>query len=231
MSYTVIISTFNEAQNLAVLLPRVKRYIGKDDDILVVDDGSDDVPDVCRGAGVTCIRGPGRGLTAAERFGIARVTQLGFVIMDGDLQHDPKYIPALTAGLSSGMLTIGSRYVEGGGWHEGFRREAMSRLACSLAYPLLTRVKDCTSGFFAMPTKAFCFNAVDLYAPKVLLEVLVKCPPEKIREIPITFGTRAFGKSTYMNSGTIAKYARQVAGLYVWRYAKAKPGSGAHVRE
>ena len=233
--FTVVIPTRDEAQNLAVLLPMVKAHIGLANDILVVDDGTDAVPDVCRQANVRCLRGPGLGLTAAIRFGIARVTQMGFVVMDADLQHDPKYIPALASGISRGMLTIGSRYVEGGRWREGFRRETMSRAACSLAYPFLTSVRDNTSGFFAMPTKAFDFQTVGLYAPKILLDILVKCQPEMVREIPITFNTRAFGQSKYMGPSTIVRYARQVVGLYLWRYtrhdAKTKVGSNKSVRE
>lgn len=217
--FTVLLPTFNEALNLRVLLPQVKMHIGLANDIIVIDDGSDDAEAVCKENRVTYLRGPGIGLTAAIRFGIAQVKQKGFVVMDADMQHDPKYIPALASGVQNGMLTIGSRYVEGGRWREGLGRELMSRMACGLAWPLLTSVRDNTSGFFAMPTQAFDFRTVDLFAPKVLLEVLVKCPPKMIREIPITFNTRAFGESRYMSWKTTLRFARQVANLYVWKYA------------
>jgi dolichol-phosphate mannosyltransferase len=69
--------------------------------------------------------------------------------MDADLSHDPADVPRLLAATESAGLSLGSRYVEGGGtenWGKG--RQAISRFGSFYARTILrVPVRDLTGGF------------------------------------------------------------------------------------
>jgi dolichol-phosphate mannosyltransferase len=69
--------------------------------------------------------------------------------MDGDFSHHPRYIPALLGGMDSADVTIGSRYVPGGGVKDWpLKRRLMSWGVNTYARGLLgLRPKDCSGAF------------------------------------------------------------------------------------
>jgi len=127
----VVVPTFNERENIAVLVPRLLALDGLR--VLIVDDGSPDgtgaVADrlaAASGGRLTVMhrtgpRGLGRsyvdGMQAAVLTGVRRVCQ-----MDADLSHDPIDLVRLIAAGASADLVIGSRYVPGGTLHNWPRR-------------------------------------------------------------------------------------------------------------
>src|SRR6185437_16356991 len=80
-------------------------------------------------------------------------------VMDADLQHDEKVLPAMLARLQGGGvdLVAGTRYVEGGSAGSFSRRRgAMSRMATRLTHRLVgTSLSDPMSGFFMMRRDRF----------------------------------------------------------------------------
>jgi glycosyltransferase involved in cell wall biosynthesis len=111
------IPAYNEERTIAAVVDSASTHV---DDVLVVDDGSDDeTGERARRAGATVIvhehnQGYGATLrTIFHRAHAANVDQL--VILDGDGQHDAADIPKLVAAQQStrAELVIGSRFAGG----------------------------------------------------------------------------------------------------------------------
>ena len=120
----VVVPTYNERENVKILLPAVRDAV-PDADILVVDDDSPDgtgdvVEDVAAELGqITLLHRPGKqGLGSAYRDGFDHGLDHGYdvvVSMDVDLSHDPEVLPELLSMIEAGAdAVIGSRYVPGG---------------------------------------------------------------------------------------------------------------------
>lgn len=105
MTTSVVIPTRNEAQNVRALLARLCPVIAPDDEILFVDDGSDDLPELVAAEAVRYSQrvgvhrriAGGGGLAGAVVEGIRRTRGEHIVVCDGDLQHPPEVIPDVPA--------------------------------------------------------------------------------------------------------------------------------------
>ena len=106
----VVVPTFNEAGNVAVLVERLGSVLaGIDWEIVFVDDDSPDgTAERVREIGrtdrrVRCIRRIGRrGLSSASIEGILSTSADLVAVMDGDLQHDESLLPRMVEQLRSG---------------------------------------------------------------------------------------------------------------------------------
>jgi dolichol-phosphate mannosyltransferase len=207
----VVIPTYQEAGNIAVVLRRL-REASPGTNVLVVDDGSPDgTAEVAEQAGqalggVTVLRRVGKGgLGSAYRDGFTWGLAQGYdalVEMDADLSHDPAKVPDLLAGLADAELCIGSRYVPGGsipawGWH----RRLLSRLGNVYAAALLgLPVSDLTSGFRAYRAEALRRIDMDAlradgYGFQIEMADRVAQGGGRIVEVPIRFVDRTEGTS------------------------------------
>ena len=165
-----VIPTYNEAENITLLLGRLT-YLYPDANtlFLVVDDESPDGTGalVRQFAGgdprVYLLEGRKRGLGAAYVRGITHATDsLGadvVVQMDADFSHDPEDAGRLLARVATDAdVAIGSRYVAGGAVDEswGFRRRQLSLWGNRMARWIagLKGVRDCTAGFKAIRASA-----------------------------------------------------------------------------
>ena len=119
----VVIPTYNEAENLPLLVPQV---LAQDPRIrvLVVDDDSPDgtgeVADTLvetEGERVEVLhRAEKQGLGRAYRAGLRRALDMGadYVIqMDADFSHPPDALPTLLAEIEHADVVLGSRYLDG----------------------------------------------------------------------------------------------------------------------
>ncbi|TLM77120.1 MAG: glycosyltransferase, partial [Actinobacteria bacterium] len=121
---TVVVPTYNEAENISVLVERLLA-LEPQVDVLVVDDHSPDgTGSIAQGMAereprLTVIDRSGpRGYARASIEGLRAAIARGgeFVCtMDADLSHDPDVLPGLVERARAGAdLVIGSRYVDGG---------------------------------------------------------------------------------------------------------------------
>ena len=118
----VVIPTYNEAENLPLLVPQV---LAQDPriEILVVDDNSPDgtgkvADDLVESTGrVHVLHRPSKqGLGPAYRAGLARALELGaelIVQMDADFSHPPETLPTLLSDIEDCDVVLGSRYLNG----------------------------------------------------------------------------------------------------------------------
>lgn len=206
----VIVPTFNEAGNVALLAAAVEGALdGFRWEIVFVDDDSPD--GTAARARAMAQRDPRiRVVHRYRRRGLASACVEGFLatsapllaVMDGDLQHDEAILPLMLQHLrhSDVDLVVGSRYVAGGGtggW--AGRRLAMSRFATRLATRITgTALCDPMSGFFMIRRDAFMAALPHLSTVgfKILLDLAASSPtPLRIAEVPYTFRARRSGES------------------------------------
>ncbi|GAA3992148.1 polyprenol monophosphomannose synthase [Thermobifida alba] len=213
---SVVVPTYNEAENLPVLVEQVTALPLPELRLVVVDDNSPDGTGEV--ADKLAAEHPGRitvlhrtakdGLGRAYVAGMTRALDDGaeFVAqMDADLSHPPLYLPQLLGTLLStdAGVVIGSRYVPGGSLSQewGLRRRLLSGWANAYVKTILAMpLRDITSGFKVWRRSAL--EALDLpgihssgYSFQVEMHFRAYRRGQKIVEIPIHFEERAEGSS------------------------------------
>lgn len=231
---SLIVPTYREAENLALLVPRVAEALRGSPfryELIIVDDNSNDGTDeACARLAADghpirlVVRTGERGLSSAVIRGFREAMGDILVCMDADLSHPPEAIPEMVAqsGKTSADIVIGSRYCKGGSTEEdwGLFRWLNSRVATLLAKPL-TKAKDPMAGFFAISREAF-ERARDLnpIGYKIGLELIVKCNCTSITEVPIRFADRKFGQSKLIFREQL-NYLKHLKRLYDFRFGNA----------
>lgn len=225
----VVIPTYNERENLPIIVERLLTSLGGVH-VLVVDDSSPDgtgeVADKLAAedeAGRIHVMhrtekdGLGKAYLAGFTWGLARDYRV-LVEMDADGSHAPEQLHRLFDAVNEGAdLVIGSRYVPGGStvnWPK--RREFLSRGANTYARLALgSKIRDITAGFRAYRREvleSFDFDAIDSagYCFQIDLAWRAIQGGFVLREVPITFTERAIGESK-MDGGVITEAFLQVA--------------------
>lgn len=208
---TVILPTFNEADNVPIVIGLIdKALAGVAWEVIVVDDNSPDgTTEAARAiAGrdprVRVIRRIGRrGLSGACVEGILASSAPYVAVMDADLQHDETLLPKMLAEVKTDGtdVVVASRKVDGGTTGDGLSglRALGSDIANGLAQKLLNvTLQDPMSGFFMVRR-----DKVEALAPKlspqgfkILLDLVSSAEGTlKIKEIPFTFRERQHGES------------------------------------
>ena len=210
LQLSVIVPTFNESGNVAVLVQRLGVALaGIAWEVIFVDDNSPDgTADVVRELSqqnprVRCIRRIGRrGLSGACIEGMLASSAPCAAVIDGDLQHDETQLPKMLGLIESGAaeLVIGSRYVEGGSADSfNTQRLGASKFATAVAQRVLkVKIADPMSGFFMIRRDRFEQLAPQLSIQgfKILLDVVATARGElRVVEVPYTFGSRLHGES------------------------------------
>jgi dolichol-phosphate mannosyltransferase len=207
----VIIPTYNEMENIGLLVPEIKTLL-PDVHILVVDDNSPDgtsayVKELAKKhTGIFVLDRPdkeglGKAYIAGFRWALEHAYQYIFE-MDADFSHDPRYLPDFLAAIAASDLVIGSRYVRG----VNVVNWPMSRLLLSYFANIVTRiitgvpVKDCTAGykcFRRTVLETINLDKIDSsgYSFQIEVNYMAWKNGFRIREIPIVFTDRKRGAS------------------------------------
>ena len=211
----VVIPTYNEADNLPLIVASVLSLGVPNLSVLVVDDespdGTGEVADklAARNPGlVQVIRRSGpRGLGRAYIAGFKRALSLGadrIIQMDADFSHSPDCIPEMLEKSNEYDVVVGSRYVPGGKLDEnwGIGRYFLSWWANAVYAKLVLglRVRDATAGFKCWRREVL--EAIDLdsirsngYAFQVEMAYVTEKLGFRVLEIPIYFEDRRKGQS------------------------------------
>ncbi len=225
----VIIPTYNELENLPIIMRRVHAAL-PDVHVLIVDDGSPDgtgkladelaLADTDRVHVMhrTAKDGLGAAYLAGFAWGLNRQYSV-LVEMDADGSHAPEQLIRLLDAVDAGAdLVIGSRYVSGGtvrNWP--WRRLVLSKTANTYSRVLLgVDIHDITAGYrayrrevlekidlAAVDSKGYCFQ-IDLTWRAINNGF-------KVVEVPITFTERELGVSKMSGSNireALVKVAR-----------------------
>ena len=207
----MVVPTYNERDNLAWIVGRL-RAATPDVDVLVVDDGSPDgtgkLADELAAADpqVTVLhRAEKAGLGAAYLHGFSVALERGYDVvgeMDADGSHQPEQLPLLLTALADADLVIGSRWVPGGSvvnW-------PLSRKVLSVGVNLYARVllgiplRDVTAGyrvFRSTTLKAIDLDSVESagYIFQTDLAFRTLRAGLRVVEVPIEFVERVRGES------------------------------------
>lgn len=211
-STVVVIPTFNEAENLELLLPQL---LPLDLDVLIVDDSSQDgtvavAERIDSGAGrISILSRPSKmGLGSAYIQGFRLSLEAGYetlIQMDADGSHrvtDLQKMIAAAASSPSQDLFIGARWISGGKVENWSRhRELLSRGANRYSKLALgTNVNDMTAGFRIY--RAALLRKMDLdgirsqgYSFQIEMTREALRVGANVQEVPITFIERTIGKS------------------------------------
>jgi dolichol-phosphate mannosyltransferase len=212
----VVIPTYNEIDNLEIIVGRVRKAVPSVD-ILVADDnspdGTGDLADRLAKADshVHVLHRPGKeGLGAAyvAGFAWARAANYAAVVeMDADGSHAPEELSKLLDALRTADMVLGSRWVKGGtvlNWPK-------HRLALSLGGNVYVRmalgmpIKDATGGYRAY--RMVVLDKIDVaavasqgYCFQVDLAWRAYRNGFRLVEVPITFAERERGTSKMSSS-------------------------------
>ena len=214
----MVVPTYDEAENLAWIVGRL-RAAQPEVDVLVVDDESPDgtgrIAEELAGADPqvrVLHRAAKGGLGAAYRHGFAWALEEGYDVigeMDADGSHQPEQLHRLLEALDDADLVIGSRWVPGGAvvnWPRS--REALSRGGNLYVRILLgIEVRDATAGFRLFRRQTL--EKIDLesvrstgYVFQTDLVARTLAAGLRVREVPIEFVERVRGESKM--SGAVA---------------------------
>lgn len=210
----IIIPTYNEKNNIGQVIKKIFEFV-PGADILVVDDNSPD------GTGKTIenLRSQYHNLSLLKRekkegLGKAYIAAFKTVLedrnfktitmMDGDLSHDPRYLPEMLKLAKNYDLVIGSRYIDKGGvtkkW--GIWRRFLSATG-NLYLRLIFRrytIRDWTTGYNVIKLSALEKINFDLLSPRGYafissLKYYLAKSGATIKESPIFFEERNGGES------------------------------------
>ena len=226
MKLSILIPTWNEAENLLWLLPRVLKVaasFGENHEIVVVDnDSRDGTAEVCRRAGVRCVSAGGRGYGRALSTGFAAAQGEYLLTMDADRSHPAEVIRTLWEGRHGADVVIASRYAAGGKADMSWIRLVLSRTLNSLFKAVLrVPVRDLSSGF-----RLYRREVVSAIAPTaidfdILQEILIKAYTRgyRIREIPFRYHRRGSGSSHARLAVFGWQYLKTLLSMWRLRYS------------
>ncbi len=230
MQLSIIIPTYNESQNIPILLERLNiclQNVSKE--VIVVDDNSPDKTwEVARNLSslypwLRVIRRiEDRGLSSAVMAGFSVAEGDYLAVIDADLQHDEQVLPQFISSFINGAdIVVGSRKVEGGGVEDWSPiRKFISWVATIMAKIALRHsVSDPMSGFFAISRKVYQ-NYKEEINPKgfkILLEFLARANNAKTIEVGYTFRGRIHGESK-LSHKVILEYLKALYELSLGKY-------------
>lgn len=239
MQITVVIPTYNEAENLPRLASALF-VLPLDLRLLIVDDASPDgtgrlAEELSEqyGGRLSVIHRPGKlGLRSAYLQGFECALNEGaqaVAQMDADFSHDPQSLPKMAARLSDCDLVLGSRYVPGGSVDARWPwwRKKLSAFGNFYARTILRiPLHDMTTGYrlwrrealLNMPLERIRSNG---YVFLVEMAYLAHCLGYHIGEIPIYFADRRWGQSKM--SFRIQVEAALRVWQVRWNYRDLKP--------
>jgi len=209
MKTLTLIVTYNEADNIARLIPAILSHLPSSS-VLVVDDNSPDgTAAVVRAlaerdsrVAVVC-RQNERGYGSAMVTGMKRAIADGYDViltMDADFSHDPADLPRLQAALEEADVSVGSRYVGGVRVLNWEVRRLLLSLGANAYVRCLSGLAcvDCTSGFRGYRVEALQrvrLDGIRTSGYAFLPELLFNLDAARVAEVPICYTERRLGES------------------------------------
>lgn len=210
----IVLPTYNEKENLALMIEALFALNLDNLHILVVDDNSPDgtgkIADdfASRNPKVTVLhRKEKNGLGQAYIAGFKQALKMDadyIIQMDCDFSHQPKYIPELLKAIETNDLVIGSRFAKGGSVDENWSayRKLLTWFANRVYTPTILGipVRDATGGFKIWRRNTLI--GLDLnrirsngYVFQVEMTYVTCRLGFRVAEIPIYFPDRELGTS------------------------------------
>lgn len=228
---SIVIPTFNEKDNIKVLVNNISNILKKEEiayEIVIVDDNSPDgttqaAKELSNEYPIKLItRVNIKGLGSAIIDGINVSSGQIICVMDADLSHPASALPNMYKIIKEkrAQLVIGSRLVESGGTSKWIWYRKFAHFVARQIGSFLTPIKDVTSGFFMFNKDIIKNVKLEPSSWKIGLEIIVKGKYEKAIEYPIVFIERESGKSKMSSKEAIA-YIFHVLKLAIYKLLRA----------
>ena len=205
MKVLLIIPAYNEEENILNTINKIKEYSDEIDYVVINDGSKDKTEEILTNNNVNHIK-------LVKNLGIGGAVQTGYkyayennydiaIQIDGDGQHDPKYISEMINILSTEDvdMVIGSRFVKKTSYDQTFFRMLGINITSAII-KLFTekKIHDTTSGYRAV-NKDIIKEFVDSYPydypePVTTMQMILK--GKKIKEIPVEMNQRTTGVSS-----------------------------------
>jgi dolichol-phosphate mannosyltransferase len=233
---SIVIPTFNEAENLPIIIQRIFDLDIPSLNILIVDDNSPDGTGEIADQLAEKYSGKVDVLHRKGKLGLGTAYIEGFKIcldqgakriiqMDADFSHNPEKVTELISSLDNYDMVLGSRYVEGGSLDRewAFWRKGLSSFGNFYARIILGMpIKDVTGGFRAWRRETLLGIPLERvksqgYAFQVEMGYITHLKGFRIKEIPIYFADRSRGDSKMSLNIQIEAARRVWSILYEYR--------------
>jgi undecaprenyl-phosphate 4-deoxy-4-formamido-L-arabinose transferase len=203
-SVSIVIPVFNESANLQTLWTRLEPVVsglGRDCEVIFVDDGSrDDSLNILRGFAARDTRV--RVVELARNFGQHSALLAGFricrgdivVTLDADLQNPPEEIPRLIDAIDAGNDVVG-------GWREERQDRAYRRMASRLQNRLTSIIVGVPMHDYGCMLRAYRRHIIETVVEcdekAAFVPALANTFAKRVAEIPVAHAERAGGESKY----------------------------------
>ena len=206
---SIVIPTYNEKLNIALLIKKIDKYLKNFFyEIIVIDDNSEDgtklvlkeIKSSKKNFLFYIRKKEKRDLSQSLILGIKKTKFNNIIIMDGDLQHNPKYLPKIIRVFFEKKidLLVCVRNFKKKSGLSIIRYFASLLLILFINIFLGKRASDPMSGFFIFKKKIYTSNKKNIYGKgfKLLFDLIYFSKrPLKIKEYMIIFNKRKNNKS------------------------------------
>ena len=205
MKVLVIIPCYNESSNIVQVVNNLRTACPQVDYIIVNDCSTDNTRQILKEHQLNYLDLPvNLGIGGGVQCGYLYAMEQGYDItiqMDGDGQHDPRYLNQVIEPVAQGKLDlcIGSRFIQKKGFQTSFMRRLGIRFLSGLIR-LLTgqQLLDVTSGYRACNREMTAFFAAhyaqDYPEPEAIVTAL--CNGFRVGEVPVEMVERQGGVSS-----------------------------------
>lgn len=234
----VLVPAFNEAGSIERVVKRINE-LNPGVDVVVINDGSaDNTAQLAEDAGAIVLS-----LTVNLGYGAALQTGYKYALMneydctiqiDGDGQHDPKYIREMIAELEQGTdVVIGSRFLGVGKYENPAARQVGMFFFRSLIYLFIRkRFTDPTSGYQALSRRVIEFYAITKQFPADFPDadiiILLHYAGFRVKEIPVEMYRSETGKSMHSGWKPLFYIVKMLLAIYAVLFGNDKLVKAKH---
>lgn len=235
MKKLIIIPAYNEEDNIKRIVEDIKNTTKGYDYIVINDCSTDKTAQICSKNNI-------KSINLSINLGIGGAVQTGYLYafknnydiaiqIDGDGQHDPKYLDDLTTPIEQNRadITIGSRFIQ----KEGFQSSRLRRIGITYFKWLIktlsgTKITDATSGFRACNAKIieyFSKNYPKDY-PEPESIMMVEHEGFRVMEVPVVMRERTGGVSSIRRLKSAYYMIKVSIAIFIARFKPQKISQG-----
>lgn len=224
----IIIPAYNEAESIEKVVDNIIDNYPQYDYVVVNDGSTDDTRKICAARGYNLLDLPeNAGLAGAIKSGIRYANYYQYdmaVQLDGDGQHDPKYISDMISKMqeSNADIVIGSRFVKKAK-DKSLRMIGSKLIGVAIKITTGKRISDATSGmrlFNKRMIKRFGYQMN--YGPEPdTIAYLINCGA-KVEEVQVEMSERTAGQSYLTITRSIRYMLNVLYGILVFQWFRKK---------
>ena len=209
MNVSIVLPTYNEKENLMILVPKIEDAFKKiEHEIIIVDDSSPDgtadyIMSLKNKNVKLVLRKKKEGIGAALREGYFAAKHMIIISSDSDLSYEVEDMLRLIKKIKDGYdLVVGTRHKKKN-YYEAKSLLTIVKYTISKVGNIITRalagvnVTDFSANFRAIKKNVFIKLTLNEKTNTILLEMILKAKYNgfKVGEIPVTFKERVYGES------------------------------------